>query len=43
MTDEIARREGGNSLVPFWMSLMPAERVAELQRKMLVKPEIDNR
>jgi flagellar protein FlbB len=42
MTDEIARREGANSLVPYWMSLMPAERVAELQRKMLVKPpELD--
>jgi flagellar protein FlbB len=38
MTDEIARREGSNSLVPYWMSLMPAERVAELQRKMVVKP-----
>jgi flagellar protein FlbB len=38
MTDEIARREGTSSLVPFWMSLMPPERVAELQRKMLVKP-----
>ncbi|MDR1586427.1 MAG: flagellar protein FlbB [Treponema sp.] len=42
MTDEIARREGTNSLVPYWMSLMPAERVAELQRKMLVKPPDSN-
>jgi flagellar protein FlbB len=38
MTDDIARREGANSMVPYWMSLMPAERVAELQRKMLAKP-----
>ncbi|MDR0451417.1 MAG: flagellar protein FlbB [Treponema sp.] len=42
MTDEIARREGANSLVPYWMSLMPAERVAELQRKMVVKPPEPN-
>jgi len=38
MTDEIARREGTNSLVPFWMSQMPPERVAELQRKMVTRP-----
>ncbi|MDR3338236.1 MAG: flagellar protein FlbB [Treponema sp.] len=38
MTDEIARREGSNSLVPYWMSLMPPERVAELQRKMVARP-----
>jgi flagellar protein FlbB len=42
MTDEIARREGASSLVPYWMSLMPPERVAELQRKMLVKPPEPN-
>jgi flagellar protein FlbB len=38
MTDEIARREGSNSLVPYWMSLMPPERVAVLQRKMVTRP-----
>jgi flagellar protein FlbB len=42
MTDEIARREGANSMVPYWMSLMPAERVAEIQRKMVAKPPGSN-
>jgi flagellar protein FlbB len=39
MTDEIARREGTQSLVSYWMSLLPPERVAELQRKMTGRPE----
>jgi flagellar protein FlbB len=39
MTDDIARREGSQSLVPYWMSLMQPERVAELQRKMTNRPE----
>jgi flagellar protein FlbB len=39
MTDEIARREGTTSLVSYWMSLLPAERVAELQRKMTARPD----
>jgi flagellar protein FlbB len=39
MTDEIARREGSQSLVSFWMSLLPPERVAELQRKMAGRPD----
>jgi flagellar protein FlbB len=39
MTDDIARREGGTSLVAYWMSLLPPERVAELQRKMKGRPD----
>ena len=32
--DEIANRQGESSLVPYWLSLMPPERGAELTRKM---------
>jgi flagellar protein FlbB len=40
-TEEIARRDGTNSIVPYWLSLMAATpegaaRAAELQRKMVV-------
>lgn len=38
MADEIARREGTQSLVAYWLSLLPPERVAELQRKMTGRP-----
>jgi flagellar protein FlbB len=38
MTDEIAAREGSTSLVSYWMSLLPPERMAELQRKMAGRP-----
>jgi flagellar protein FlbB len=38
MTEEIAQREGKQSLVAYWLSLMPPERAAELQRKMAGKP-----
>lgn len=38
MVDQIASEEGTSSMVSYWLSLMPAERVAELQRKMANKP-----
>ena len=34
MADEMAGRQGESSLVPYWLSLMPPERGAELTRKM---------
>ena len=36
--DQIAAEEGTSSLVSYWLSLMPADRVAQLQRKMTNKP-----
>ena len=36
--DEIAEEEGKNSMVPYWLSLMPADRAATIQRKMTTKP-----
>lgn len=42
MTEEIAKREGTASLVAYWLSLMPPERSAELQRKMAGKPHALN-
>jgi flagellar protein FlbB len=38
MTEEIAQREGTTSIVSFWFSLMPPDRAAELQRKMVNRP-----
>lgn len=38
MVNEIAALEGESSQASYWLSLMPAERVAELQRKMTSKP-----
>ncbi len=38
MVDRIAAREGSDSIVPFWMSLMNAQRAAGIQRKMTEKP-----
>jgi flagellar protein FlbB len=38
MTEEIARREGTTSIVSYWLSLLPPERAAELQRKMTARP-----
>lgn len=35
--DEIATESGTSSMVSYWLSLMPAERAAEIQRKMLSK------
>jgi flagellar protein FlbB len=37
-TEEIAAETGTSSLVAYWLSLMPAERAAQIQRKMLEKP-----
>ncbi|MDR1025092.1 MAG: flagellar protein FlbB [Treponema sp.] len=37
-TEEIARTDGTTSIVSYWLSLMPAERAAELQRKMASRP-----
>jgi flagellar protein FlbB len=38
MTEEIAQREGTASIVSYWMSLLPPNRAAELQRKMAGRP-----
>jgi flagellar protein FlbB len=38
MTEEIAQREGTTSIVSYWLSLLPPERAAELQRKMTTRP-----
>jgi flagellar protein FlbB len=37
-TEEIARAEGASSIVSYWLSLMPPERAAELQRKSVGRP-----
>jgi flagellar protein FlbB len=37
-TEEIAAETGASSMVAYWLSLMPAERAAQIQRKMLEKP-----
>lgn len=37
--EEIAARNGISSMGSYWLSLMPAERAAEIQRKMLSKPD----
>ena len=37
--EEIAAANGGSSMGAYWLSLMPSERAAEIQRKMLSKPE----
>ena len=36
--EEISQEEGTTSQVSYWLSLMPKDRVAVLQRKMVVKP-----
>lgn len=36
--DEIAEAAGSSSQVSYWLSLMPADRVAGIQRKMVNKP-----
>jgi flagellar protein FlbB len=38
MTERIAQEEGTTSIVSYWLSLMPPERAAELQRKMTGRP-----
>ncbi|MCK5153710.1 MAG: flagellar protein FlbB [Spirochaetales bacterium] len=37
-TELIAQEAGTDSIVSYWFSLMPADRAAELNRKMLKKP-----
>lgn len=37
-TEEIAVAAGSSSMVSYWLSLMPADRVATIQRKMASKP-----
>lgn len=37
--EEIAQEEGTTSMVSYWLSLMPADRVAVIQRKMVSKPK----
>ncbi|NLK45722.1 MAG: flagellar protein FlbB [Treponema sp.] len=36
--DELAEEAGANSMVSYWLSLMPADRAASIQRKMTTKP-----
>ena len=37
--EELAKRDGTASMGSYWLSLMPAQRAAEIQRKMISKPE----
>jgi flagellar protein FlbB len=37
--EEMAAANGKSSMGSYWLSLMPSERAAEIQRKMLSKPE----
>lgn len=37
--EEIAKRTGAASMGSYWLSLMPADRAATVQRKMVSKPE----
>jgi flagellar protein FlbB len=39
-TEEIAQAEGTTSIVSYWLSLLPPERAAELQRKMAGRPSL---
>jgi flagellar protein FlbB len=39
-TEEIAQAEGTTSIVSYWLSLMPSDRAAELQRKMAGRPSL---
>ena len=38
MADEIATEQGVMSMASTWLQMMPAERAAQIQRKMLSKP-----
>jgi flagellar protein FlbB len=40
-TDELAEAAGGQSLVPFWLSLLPPERAATIGEKLEMLPEIE--
>ena len=37
--EELAKENGSSSMGSYWLSLMPSDRAAEIQRKMLSKPE----
>ena len=37
--EEIAAAEGTSSMGSYWLSLMPSDRAATIQRKMISKPE----
>ena len=37
--EEIAAAEGTSSMGSYWLSLMPSDRAAQIQRKMISKPE----
>lgn len=41
VTDELAEASGQASLVPFWLSQMPADRVSALGEKIALLPEIE--
>jgi flagellar protein FlbB len=36
--EDLAKKAGEDSIVPFWLSLLPADRAAGIQRKMSDKP-----
>ena len=38
MTDVIAEETGANSVTSYWLQLMPADRSAAIQEKMIDKP-----
>ncbi len=38
-SERLSQESGRSSLVAFWLSLMPADRAAEIQSKMTLKPE----
>ena len=38
MTDAVAVEDGANSVASYWLQLMPAERSARIQEKMIDKP-----
>ena len=37
--EEMAKESGTSSMGSYWLSLMPSDRAAQIQRKMLSKPE----
>lgn len=39
VTERLAQEAGEASLVAYWLSLMPAEKAATIQRKMTLKPD----
>ena len=39
VTEEIARESGEVSLVSVWLSNLPPERAADIQRKMTLRPD----